>query len=69
MLNESVPITLEYARELKEWTCAWFEAAVCANFVSPPYQPDTTVIKRLRGYLHAGLSPADAAYACFGRIH
>lgn len=69
MLEESEPITFEYFRELEVWTCAWFDEAVAANLVSPPYHPDATIIERIRGYFHAGLSPAEAADACFGTIH
>ncbi|TFE36518.1 hypothetical protein E2553_43070 [Paraburkholderia dipogonis] len=69
MLDGSEPLTLEYAQELEEWTCAWYDEAVAANLVRSPYHPDTTLINRLRGYFHAGLSPAEAADACFGRTH
>ncbi|WP_073431614.1 hypothetical protein [Paraburkholderia terricola] len=55
--------------ELEVWTCAWYDEAVAANFVRPPYHPDATIIKRLQGYFHAGLAPAEAAVACFGRNH
>ncbi|SIO48772.1 hypothetical protein SAMN05444172_2325 [Burkholderia sp. GAS332] len=69
MLDESEPIALEYVRELEVWTCAWYDEAVAANLVRPPYYPGPTIIKRLQGYFHAGLSPSEAAYACFGRRH
>lgn len=69
MVVEPEPLTLEYARELEVWTCAWYDEAVAANFVCPPYHPDATIIKRLQGYFHAGLAPAEAAMACFGRNH
>ncbi|TDN62415.1 hypothetical protein B0G77_5987 [Paraburkholderia sp. BL10I2N1] len=69
MLDEAEPLMLEYARELEVWTCAWYDAAVAANLVRPPFHPDATIIKRLQGYFHGGLSPAEAADACFGRNH
>ncbi|MGF6507104.1 hypothetical protein [Paraburkholderia sp. 32] len=69
MLDESERLTLEYARELEVWTCAWYDEAVAANLVRPSYHPDATIIKRLQGYFHAGLSPAEAADACFGSSH
>ena len=69
MLDEPESITLEYARELKVWTCAWFDEAIAANLMRPPYHPDSAIIKRVLGYFHAGLSPAEAAHACFGRRH
>ncbi|RZF23819.1 hypothetical protein EVC45_42140 [Paraburkholderia sp. UYCP14C] len=69
MLAESEPIALEYFRELELWTCAWYEEAIAANHVRPPYHPDATIIERIRGYFRAGLSPAEAADACFGMVH
>lgn len=69
MPNESESITLEYARELEMWTCAWYDEAIAANLMRPSYHPDATIIKLLQGYFRAGLSPAEAAYACFGRRH
>ncbi|MGF6301384.1 hypothetical protein OKW42_004737 [Paraburkholderia sp. WC7.3d] len=69
MLDESERLTLEHLRELEVWTCAWYDKAIAANFVGPAYHPDEKVIRRLRGYYHAGLSPAEAAEACFGRTH
>ncbi len=47
MLDESERLTLEYARELEVWTCAWYDEAVAANLVHPSYHPDATIIKRL----------------------
>ncbi|CAD6560030.1 hypothetical protein LMG28727_07028 [Paraburkholderia kirstenboschensis] len=69
MLDESEPLTLELLRELEVWTCAWYDKAIAANFVRSAYHPDAKVIKLLQGYYHAGLSPAEAAEACFGRRH
>lgn len=69
MLDESKPLTPEYLRELEVWTCAWYDEAIVANFVRPPYHPDEKTIERLRGYYHAGLSPTEAVEACFGRMH
>lgn len=61
--------TPEYLRELEVWACAWYDEAVVANFIRPPYRPDGKTIKRLQGYYHSGLSPSEAAEACFGRKH
>lgn len=69
MLGQSEPLPLECARELEAWTCAWYDAAVAANLVRPPFHPDATIIKRLRGYFHGGLSPAEVADACFAGNH
>jgi hypothetical protein len=55
--------------DLDGWTRAWYNHALEAKFIRPPYHPDTGTIKRLWGYFHAGLSPAEAAQAYFGRKH
>jgi len=69
MLNESEYVSLIDEQSLDQWTCAWYREAVEAEFICPPYYPDPVTIRRLRGYFDAGLSPADAAEACFGRKH
>jgi hypothetical protein len=69
MFDESQSLTPQLARDLIAWTRAWFDRVVAANFVRPPYYPDATTVKRLQGYFHAGLSPAEAAEACFGTKH
>ncbi|MGF6641320.1 hypothetical protein OKW39_008537 [Paraburkholderia sp. MM6662-R1] len=69
MFDGLQPLTPESARDLVAWTHAWFDQVIAANFMRPPYHPDATTIKRLRGYFYAGLSPAEAAEACFGRKH
>jgi hypothetical protein len=69
MFDESKCVSLMDAQRLDQWTRAWFAEAVEAEFIRPPYRPDTATIKRLRGYFNAGLSPAEAAQACFGRQH
>jgi len=55
--------------DLGGWTRAWYDQAVEAKFIHPPYHPDTETIKRLSGYFDAGLSPAEAAQAHFGHKH
>jgi hypothetical protein len=54
---------------LDQWTRAWYDHAVEAKFICPPYHPDTETLKRLGGYFDVGLSPAEAAEAYFGRKH
>jgi hypothetical protein len=69
-MNEDLNhIGLEDFRELETWACAWYDCAVAARFVRPPYCPDSVTLEHLRGYFHAGLSPMDAAYACFLNKH
>lgn len=72
MFDDSKYLSLSYARgllDLDEWTRAWYDHAVEAKFICPPYHADTEAIKRLRDYFNAGLSPAEAAQAYFGRKH
>ena len=68
-LNEWKLFPLEYGQELDAWTRAWHDAVIAENFARPPYHPDALTIRRLQGYFHAGLSPAEAAEACFGGKH
>jgi hypothetical protein len=69
VFNESNQLPCEYERDLDAWICAWYDAAVARDFVRSPYHPDVATVKRLQGYFHARLSPAEAAEACFGRKH
>ena len=66
---ELEPVALDHLRRLVRWTKAWYDEAVSANFVSHPYQPDSELVGRLHQYFHAGLTPAEAAQACFGIKH
>jgi len=67
MLERSTYEPPEDFRELEAWTCAWYDELVKAEFVFLPYYPDAATLRRLCDYFHAGLSPAEAAQACFGR--
>lgn len=69
MFDEPKDVSLMCAQSLKQWTRAWFDEAVEAEFIRPPYRPDTATAKCLRDYFHAGLSPAEAAQAYFGYKH
>ncbi|WP_341315168.1 hypothetical protein WN982_07870 [Paraburkholderia sp. IMGN_8] len=69
MFDESKHISLTHEPGLDQWTHAWYDEAVQAEFIHPPYHPDTATLKCLRDYFDAGLSPAEAAQACFGRKH
>jgi hypothetical protein len=55
--------------DLYAWTNAVYENAVGARFIHSPWQPSNATIRRLHGYFEAGLSPAEAAYACFSLKH
>ena len=69
MFDESNQFPREYERDLDEWTCAWYDAAVAMDFIRSPYQPDAATVKLLQSYFHACLTPAEAAEACFARKH
>jgi hypothetical protein len=72
MFNDSNHLSLSYPwglLDLDEWTRVWYDHALDANFICPPYHPDTETLQRLRGYFNAGLSPAEAVQAHFGRKH
>lgn len=69
MLDGFIQLTPEHVRDLDAWTRAWYMEAAAAGYISSPYHPDAATLELLRGYFHAGLCPADAAEACFGRKH
>ncbi|OUL90001.1 hypothetical protein CA603_18050 [Paraburkholderia hospita] len=69
MFDESNQLSREYERDLDGWTCAWYDAAVARDFIRSPYHPDAETVKRLQGFFHARLTPAEAAEACFARKH
>jgi hypothetical protein len=69
MSDESKYVSLICAQGLDQWTRAFYGEAVEAGFIRPHYYPNPVTIKPLRGYFNAGLSPAEAALACFGRKH
>ncbi len=69
MLEESNQLPREYERDLDAWTCAWYDAAIAADFIRSPYHADAATVERLQGYFHAKLTPSEAAEACFARKH
>lgn len=69
MFNDSKYVSLMYEHGLDQWTRAWHGEAVDAGFIHPHYHPDPVTTKRLRGYFDAGLSPTEAAQACFAYKH
>jgi hypothetical protein len=69
LMDESKDITPKSLEELEMWACAWYIESISAGFVSTSYYPNTTTVDRLRGYFNAGLSPAEAAHACFRGVH
>ncbi|CAB3789410.1 hypothetical protein [Pararobbsia alpina] len=72
MFDDSILLSFSCAWDmqgLEQWTKAWYEQAVQAEFIQPPYHADADGLERLRGYFNVGLSPAEAAQAYFGRKH
>jgi hypothetical protein len=65
MSEESEYVTLGAFAELEAWACAWYDHAAAAGFINQPYCPDAATVEQMRGYFHAGLSPQEAARACF----
>jgi hypothetical protein len=68
-MDDSNYLAPEDLPELEAWAIAWYEEAVEAEFIGASYHPDTATVGRLRDYFKAGLSPAEAAQACFGGKH
>jgi hypothetical protein len=69
MVDEWNLLPRQYERELDAWTCAWYDAAVARGYIPLLYHPDAATVQRLQDYFHAGLTPAEAAEACFARKH
>jgi len=59
----------ESLQELETWAGASYMESINAGFFVTSYHPDTATVDRLRGYFNAGLSPAEAVYACFRGVH
>jgi hypothetical protein len=69
MFDESNRVPDEHKHDLNAWTCAWYDAAIARDFIRSPYHPDAATLKRLLGYFHLNLTPAEAAEACFAPKH
>jgi hypothetical protein len=67
--NQTSLLSPEEEQAMDVWAYQWYDAARAAAFIFVPYHPDESVIERLRDYFHAGLSPVEAAFACFGSKH
>lgn len=71
MFIQSTQIVLPSSFELD--LCAWanavYEKAVREGFICEPWEPDDAIVRRLQAYYHTGLSPAEAASACFCLNH
>ena len=54
---------------LRAWMLAWYDLAVSAGFVRPPFLLNDVTAERLEGYFRVGLTPAEGAEAFFGTAH
>jgi hypothetical protein len=62
----------EHSRDdsgLHAWMLAWYDHAVSAGFVRPPFLLNDVTAERLEGYFRVGLTPAEGAEAFFGTAH
>ena len=59
----------QYVLDLRAWITAWYEHAVLAGFIRPPFTLDEAVASRLEGYFKVGLTPVEGAVVIFGRTH
>ncbi len=69
MISESTCDGIGEWQSLDAWTRAWYDTSIVARYIDSPYHPDEEMLDRLRGYFHCGLSPIEAAQACFGPKH
>jgi hypothetical protein len=68
-MDETKDVAPRSLGELETWARAWYIESISAGFASISYHPDIATVDRLRGYFSAGLSPAEAAHACFRCVH
>ncbi|MBB5423734.1 hypothetical protein [Paraburkholderia atlantica] len=55
--------------ELRAWISRWYDHAVAAGLVRPPYLLDDAKAMRLQAYFAAGLTPEEGAQLFFGTVH
>lgn len=59
----------QHLTDLHAWINAWYDHAVMAGFIRPPFHLDETIADRLEGYFRVGLTPIEGADAVFGVMH
>jgi hypothetical protein len=69
MANESGVSEQVELFDLKGWISVWYDQAVAARFIQPPFVLDDHTADRLQGYFEVGLTPGDAVHAFFGVMH
>ncbi|WP_354683879.1 hypothetical protein [Cupriavidus necator] len=60
-----LPGVIRVSGDLYAWTAALHEYALEAGLISWEYVPDYRTLERLRLYFRSGLTPGEAARACF----
>ncbi|CAM2197191.1 conserved protein of unknown function [Paraburkholderia kururiensis] len=60
---------LDHEANLRAWLSEWYDYAVSAGFIHPPYELKEAVAERLEGYFNVGLSPHEGATVFFGTLH
>lgn len=66
---DQIALPFSFALGLCAWANAVYAQAVAEGFIREPWEPDDATVRRLRAYFHTGLSPAEAASACFCLNH
>ncbi|MDN7183987.1 hypothetical protein M0D69_39440 [Caballeronia sp. SEWSISQ10-4 2] len=69
MANKSGMPREEEVVDLGSWISVWYDKAVAARFIQPPFVLDDSTADRLQGYFDVGLTPGDAVHAFFGVMH
>lgn len=69
MANKSGMPRQEEVVDLGGWISVWYDKAVAARFIQPPFVLDDSTADRLQGYFDVGLTPGDAVHAFFGVMH
>jgi len=59
----------QHLTDLQAWISAWYDHAVAAGFIRPPFHLDDAIADRLEGYFTAGLTPVEGADVVFGLVH
>jgi hypothetical protein len=67
--SNQIALPFSFELDLCAWANAVYEEAVGEGFIRVPWEPDDAIVRRLQAYFHSGLSPAEAASACFCLNH
>lgn len=67
--SNQIALAVPFQFDLCAWANAVYEKAVGEGFIHEPWEPDAAIVRRLQAYFHTGMSPAEAASACFCLNH